>query len=190
MGKAIKGHRHEVILATKCGLVYWNATKGNYFDSIEDCPVHRYLGPESVRHELEQSLRRLQTDYVDLYQTHWQDPTTPIAETMGALLELKQEGKIRAIGVSNATAEQMDEYRAVGPLDTDQERYSMLARQMDDGQLAYCEHENIAVLAYSPLAQGLLTGKMTPDWELGRGDYRADDPRFSGLFSTEPRWLS
>ena len=131
--------------------------------------MHRYLGAESIRHELEQSLRRLQTDYIDLYQTHWQDATTPIAETMGTLLELKAEGKIRAIGVSNASPEQMDEYRAAGPLDADQERYSMLARQMDGGQLAYCDRENISVLAYSPLAQGLLTGKMTPDRELGCG---------------------
>ncbi len=77
--------------------------------------MRRYLGAESIRYEVEQSLRRLQTDYIDLYQTHWQDSTTPIEETMGALLELKQEGKIRAIGVSNATVEQMDEYRKRGP---------------------------------------------------------------------------
>ncbi len=187
VGKAIKGRRHEVVLATKCGLVWWDDQKGNYFDTVEGKPVHRYLGAESIRHELEQSLRRLQTDYIDLYQTHWQDDTTPIAETMGTLLELKAEGKIRAIGVSNASPAQMDEYRAAGPLDADQERYSMLARQMDGGQLAYCDRENISVLAYSPLAQGLLTGKMTPDRELGSGDYRAEDPRFNKMFSVENR---
>ena len=179
VGKAIKDRRDEVILATKCGLVWWDDTKGNYFDTVEGNPVHRYLGAKSVRRELEPSLRRLQTDYIDLYQTHWQDTTTPIAETMGTLLELKQEGKIRAIGVSNASTEQMDEYRAAGQVDADQERYSMLARTMDGGQLAYCERESISVLAYSPLAQGLLTGKVTADRELGEGDLRAADPRFS-----------
>jgi aryl-alcohol dehydrogenase-like predicted oxidoreductase len=178
VGKAIKGCRAEVILATKCGLVWWDDTKGAHFFTEEGSPVHRYLGAGSIRHELEQSLRRLQTDYIDLYQTHWQDATTPIAETMGVLLELKQEGKIRAIGVSNATVAEMDEYRKAGPIDADQERYSMLARKMEDGQLAYCDRENIAVLAYSPLAQGLLTGKVTADRELPEGDLRAGDPWF------------
>jgi methylglyoxal reductase len=179
VGKAIKGCRDEVILATKCGLVWWDDAKGNFFVAVDGSPVHRYLGAGSIRYELEQSLRRLQTDYIDLYQTHWQDATTPIAETMGALLELKKEGKIRAIGVSNATAEQMDEYRAAGPVDADQERYSMLARQMDQSQLAYCEREDIAVLAYSPLAQGLLTGKVACDRELAEGDLRCNDPWFT-----------
>ena len=178
VGKAIKGCRDEVVLATKCGLVWWDDSKGNHFVTVEGKPVHRYLGAESIRHEIEQSLRRLQTDYIDLYQTHWQDATTPIAETMGTLLELKGEGKIRAIGVSNATVEQMDEYRKAGPVDADQERYSMLDRAMEGGQLAYADRENIAVLAYSPLAQGLLTGKVTADRELPEGDLRAGDPWF------------
>jgi aryl-alcohol dehydrogenase-like predicted oxidoreductase len=157
----------------------WHLDKGTHFFYQGGKSVRRYLGAESIRYEVEQSLRRLRTDYIDLYQTHWQDSTTPIAETMGTLLELKQEGKIRAIGVSNATVEQMDEYRAAGQLDADQERYSMLSRQMDGGQLAYCEQQKIAVLAYSPLAQGLLTGKVLPDRPLSEGDLRAEDPRFS-----------
>jgi methylglyoxal reductase len=178
VGKAIKGRRDEVVLATKCGLV-WHVDRGNHFFHQSGKSVRRYLGAESIRYEVEQSLRRLQTDYIDLYHTHWQDSTTPIAETMGTLLELKQEGKIRAIGVSNATVEQMDEYRKAGPLDADQEKYSMLDRHLDEAQLPYCERENVAVLAYSPLAQGLLTGKVAADRPLAEGDYRADDPRFS-----------
>lgn len=178
VAEAIKGRRDQVVVATKCGLV-WHTDKGTPFFHETGKSVHRYLGPESIRYEVEQSLRRLQTDRIDLYQTHWQDPTTPIAETMGALLELKGEGKIRAIGVSNATVEQMDEYRRSGPLDSDQEKYSMLDRKMDEAQLPYGLRENIAVLAYSPLGQGLLTGKVTPDRTLGEGDYRADDQRFS-----------
>ncbi len=169
VGTAIKGRRDEVVLATKCGLI-WHADKGNHFFDESGKSVRRYLGAESIRYEVEQSLRRLQTDVIDLYQTHWQDPTTPIEETMGALLELKREGKIRAIGVSNASVEQMDEYRKAGPLDADQEKYSMLVRNLDEGQLPYCEREGIAVLAYSPLAQGLLTGKVTADRTIPEGD--------------------
>lgn len=178
VGKAINGRRDEVVLATKCGLV-WNTDRGTHFFYQAGKSVRRYLGAESIRYEVEQSLHRLQTDYIDLYQTHWQDATTPISETMGTLLELKQEGKIRAIGVSNATVEQMDEYRAAGPLDADQEKYSMLDRKLDEAQLPYCERNSISGLAYSPLAQGLLTGKVTPDRELSEGDLRAGTPRFS-----------
>ena len=177
VGKAIKGRRDEVILATKCGLV-WHTDKGTHFFNESGKPVHKYLGAESIRYEVEQSLRRLQTDVIDLYQTHWQDATTPIEETMGTLLDLKQEGKIRAIGVSNATIGQMDEYRKIAPLDSDQEKYSMLDREIDSEQLPYCEGNNIAVLAYSPLAQGLLTGKVVADRELSKGDLRSEDPRF------------
>jgi len=102
-----------VILATKCGLV-WHTRKGMLFFEELGKPVHRHLGAKSIRYELEQSLKRLGTDAIDLYQTHWQDPGTPIAETMGTLLDLKREGKIRAIGVSNVTAQQLDEYRRTG----------------------------------------------------------------------------
>jgi methylglyoxal reductase len=178
VGKAIKGRRDEVVLATKCGLVWHTGSGTHFFDELSR-PVHRYLGAESIRYEVEQSLRRLQTDVIDLYQTHWQDATTPIEETMAALLELKREGKIRAIGVSNATVEQMDEYRRFGPVDGDQEKYSMLDREMDSEQLPYCERNNIAVLAYSPLGQGLLTGKVAADRQLSEDDWRLKDSRFS-----------
>jgi methylglyoxal reductase len=178
VGKAIQGRRDEVVLATKCGLV-WHTEKGSHFFDELGKPMHRYLGPESVRCEVEQSLQRLQTDVIDLYQTHWQDPTTPIEETMATLLDLKREGKIRAIGVSNATVEQMDEYRKSGPVDSDQEKYSMLDRGMDSVQLPYCERSDIAMLAYSPLGQGLLTGQVPVDRVLAAGDLRANNPRFS-----------
>src|SRR5579864_4995578 len=120
VGEAIRGRRDKVIISTKCGLV-WHTTKGTYFVTLEGNRIHRYLGPESIRYEVEHSLRRLETDYIDLYQTHWQDPTTPIEETMGTLLDLKKQGKIRAIGVSNCTVEQLRRYRAVGPVDAAQE---------------------------------------------------------------------
>lgn len=178
VGKALQGRRDKVTLATKCGLV-WHTQQGNYFFDEDGKPVHRYLGAESIRHEVEQSLKRLQTDYIDLLQTHWQDPTTPISETMQTLLELKAEGKIRAIGVSNVTPAQMDAYRAVGPLDSDQEQYSMIDREIETALLPYTRQHHIAMLAYSPLALGLLTGKIGPERTFEGDDQRIGEPRFS-----------
>lgn len=186
VGKAIRDRREEVVLATKCSLVPDTSGGAFMFRSTAGGPsptghivVHANLTPESIRREVEMSLQRLQTDYIDLYQTHRPDANTPIQETMGALLELKQEGKIRAIGVSNVSSQQMDEYRAVGPLDTDQEKYSMLARQIEEDQLPYCQQHNIAILAYSPLGQGLLTGKVGPERQFPPTDMRSRDPLFS-----------
>ena len=186
VGKAIADRRDRVVLATKCGLV-WDRAEGELSfksddkqpNSEGDISVYRSLGPDSIRREVDDSLRRLKTDRIDLYQTHWQTETTPIAETMGCLMALKAAGKIRAIGVSNATPAQMDEYRAAGQLDTDQERYSMLDRRLEAESLPYCRDSNIAVLAYSPLEQGLLTGKVGPDREFPEGDQRRTSERFS-----------
>lgn len=191
VGKALKGgYRNKAVLATKCGLV-WNSDKGShFFDSSsgivddDDNPgaqyhVYRYLGPKSIRLEVEASLRRLDTDVIDVMQTHWQDPTTPVEETAGELDKLKKEGKIRAIGCSNATTEEMERYRGVAPLDVDQEKYSMLDREFDASNLPYCKKHNVAFFAYSPLGQGLLTGKVGPERVFGPEDQRAGDPRFS-----------
>ncbi len=178
VGKAISGRRDKVVIATKCGIV-WHTEKGTPFLDQNGKTMHRYLGPESIRYELEMSLKRLNTDHIDLYQTHWQDETTPIEETMSTLLDLKREGKIRAIGVSNATVEQIEAYRRVGPVDSGQERYSMLDRGLEDGYLPYARKNNIAVLAYSPLANGLLTGKIGPEREFPPDDLRHNNPRFS-----------
>lgn len=186
VGKAIRDRRDRVVLATKCGLI-WHKEKGEFFFASDEhrpvaggaTKVYRCLGRDEIRYEVEQSLRRLGTDRIDLLQTHWQDPTTPIAETMGALLELKKEGKIRAIGCSNATPAQMDAYRAAGQLDADQELYSMLDRKQDEQNLPYVAAHDLAFLAYSPLGQGLLTGKVGPDREFAETDQRRQKPRFS-----------
>ena len=188
VGKAIADRRDEVVLATKCGMV-WDAEKGDFFftsddeairrDGGGDLKVYKYLGPESIRREVEASLQRLGTDRIDLYQTHWQESTTPIADAMGELLRLRDEGKIRAIGVSNVTVAQLEEYRAAGELASDQEQYSMLFRKHEDALLPYCRENGLAFLAYSPLAQGLLTGKVGPDRVFPEGDQRASKPRFS-----------
>jgi len=187
VGKAIRGRRDSVVLATKCGLV-WDRKGGDFFFHSDSkapspkatgCDVYRYLGPASVRTEVEASLKRLGTDVIDLYQTHWQESQTPIAETMAELLRLKAEGKIRAIGVSNATVAQMEEYRQAGQLDTGQEKYSMLDRALEKESLPYCLKNNIAMLAYSPLALGALSGKIGPDRKFSGDDQRISDPRFS-----------
>lgn len=186
VGRAIRGRRDKVVLATKCGLVTdpdggqfkFNATAAGY-NPNGIIGVYVHLSADSIRKEVEASLKRLGTDTIDLYQTHWQEDTTPIEETMSALMQLRQEGKIRAIGISNASAAQLKEYQAVGNVDSDQERFSMLDRGIEADQLPYCRERGIAVLAYSPLGQGLLTGKMTPDREFEEGDLRRGNPRFS-----------
>lgn len=178
VGKAIAGRREEVALATKCGLV-WHTEKGNHFFDQDGRPVHRYLGPESIAHELEASLRRLGTDHIDLYITHWQDPTTPVAETMGALLDLKRAGKIRAIGASNLTPADLSAYLAVGGLDAVQEQYSMVHRDIAAEIVPRCIENGVSILSYSSLALGLLTGTVGPERVFSGDDLRIDDPRFS-----------
>ncbi len=185
VGRAIRDRRDKVVLATKCGMI-WDREEGEfYFHTNEEGvtfrpsekKVYKCLRPESIRNEVEQSLKRLQTTYIDLYQTHWQESTTPIADTMATLVKLKEEGKIRAIGVSNASLEQM---KAYGAIDSDQEKYSMMDRGMEqDGRLDFCRRQNIGVLAYSPLANGLLTGRIQPDRQFGSGDLRKGNRRFS-----------
>lgn len=186
VGKAIHDRRERVVLATKCSMVC-NPTVG-YFKFRSDAAgpnpnghiiIHIYAGPESVRKEVESSLLRLQIDHIDLLQTHWQDTTTPIAETMECLLDLKSQGKIRAIGACNATADQLGQYCQVGPFDTDQEKFSLVNRDIEQDQLPFCRENNVAVLAYSPLGRGLLTGKIGPDRQFTPGDQRAVDPMFS-----------
>jgi len=177
-GKAIEGRRDEVVLATKCGIV-WHTEQGDHFFDGPPGPCYRYLGAESLRYEVEESLKRLRTDRIDLFQTHWQESTTSIADTMATLMALKEEGKIRAIGVSNCDVGQLEEYKAAGVLDVDQERFSMLDRKLEPQQLPWCAQSGVSVLAYSPLEQGLLTGKVPPGREFSGDDQRRTRPRFS-----------
>ncbi len=175
VGNAIAGKRDKVILATKAGL-WWNDERGTFFFNHSDGPVVRKsLRPDTIAIEIEDSLRRLKTDYIDLYQTHWQaeEPEkTPIEDTMAALIKLKDAGKIRSIGVSNCTPAQMDEYRKTGEIDANQPRYSMLDRNIENDILPYCMDNKISILAYSPLEQGLLTGKITMESTFDEGIYR------------------
>jgi methylglyoxal reductase len=178
VGAALEGRRHEAVIATKCGLV-WHTRKGNHFFDEEGQSVHRHLGRESILHEIDKSLTRLRTDYIDLYITHWQDSTTPVAETMGTLLDLKKQGKIRAIGVSNVSPETLAEYLQHGPVDAIQERYSLIDRGIETSLLPLCRAHGVAVLGYSSLAMGLLAGPIDPGRRFTGDDQRAADPRFS-----------
>lgn len=187
VGKALEGRRDEAVLATKCGMVA-EAPEGYtpFFRSDANGPddgghvrVYLVLRPESVRREIEDSLQRLRTDRLDLVQTHWQDGNTPIEDTMACLMDLKQEGKIRAIGACNASPEELKAYVAAGQLDVNQEKYSMIDRKQDDANLPYCQEKDIAFFAYSPLALGLLTGKIGPEREFEDGDLRKRNPRFA-----------
>ncbi|MCF0234568.1 MAG: aldo/keto reductase [Thermoguttaceae bacterium] len=195
VGKALRGRpRDSFTLLTKCALA-WSVAEfpPNYgefhcyandegrADKMEKYVVHRVVRPEAIRRGVENSLRRLKIEHIDLMQVHHcADKTTPIADAMGTLEDLRREGKIRAIGISNATPAQFDEYCAAGSLDADQERYSMLDRAVEkNGLLDACRERGVTFLAYSPLENGLLTGKLDPNREYGRGDLRANDPKFS-----------
>jgi methylglyoxal reductase len=186
VGDALKGVRDRVVLATKCGMVRYKKEGDKFFEANEQgraksddenkVEVYINLRPAMIRQEIEESLRRLKTDRIDLYQTHWQDATTRTEDVMAELMKLKQEGKIRAIGCSNASPDQMERYLSVGQLDADQEQYSMLQRQHEADNLPFCRENSFAFLAYSPLALGVLTGKIGPDHEFGEGDVRRDNP--------------
>ncbi len=169
VGKAIRGRREEVILATKCGLLFPK--------SPDELPP-RCLSRESILRECEDSLRRLGTDVIDIYQCHWPDPETRICETMDALTTLLEQGKIRAIGVSNFSCEEITAAREFGPVHCLQPPFSMLQLRAAEDLLPYCIEHNVAVIPYSPLAKGLLTGKFNPDSRFE--DLRAQDPEFIG----------
>ena len=188
VGKAIADRpRDGLVIATKCGM-RWDLEKpaGRAFfrtddDSITDdgkYQVYIYNAPESIRCEVEQSLKRLNTDYIDLLQTHWQEQTTPLEDTLKVLNDLRDEGKIRAFGPCNATPEQLAQYADAGAV-TDQEKYSLLDRGPEGELLPICREKNVAFLAYSPLANGLLTGKIGPDRVFPKDDLRAQRARFS-----------
>ncbi|WP_429813933.1 aldo/keto reductase [Ensifer sp. B1-9] len=178
VGKALAGRRDKAVIATKCGLV-WHTDKGRHFFDQDGRPVHRYLGRDAILHEVEQSLKRLGTDYIDLYITHWQDPTTPIDETMSALEELRKAGKIKAIGASNVGRGELEQYIAVGGLDAIQERFSMIDRQIETELLPLTRRSDVATLSYSSLALGLLSGGIGPERVFSGDDQRRDNPRFS-----------
>ncbi|WP_407499647.1 aldo/keto reductase [Elizabethkingia anophelis] len=179
IGEAIKGYdRSKIQLLTKFGLVWdgSNQGKGEFFFDVEDAgktiPVYKYASKTSVIKEVEDSLKRLQTDYIDLLQIHWPDATTPISETMEALEILLQQGKIRAAGVSNYSVEQVAEARQSLNIASNQIGYSMLNRGVENDLVPYALENDLGIIVYSPMERGLLTGKYFKDGKLKDNDHR------------------
>ncbi len=182
VGEAIQDRRDQVVVATKCGLRWEGLAEGEgqyFFTDDAGTRIYRWNHPDSIRTELEHSLRRLKTDYIDLYQTHWQETLTPVEDTMAVLMDLKAEGKLRAIGSSNTDIQHLKDYTYAGQLDTTQENFSMLDQQKRGHFLSYTKDHDIGFLAYSPLAFGLLSGKINPNRVFPEGDMRKTNPRFS-----------
>jgi aryl-alcohol dehydrogenase-like predicted oxidoreductase len=170
LAKAFTGRpRDQVVIATKGGL---RPTPGG--------GVERDASPAWVRRGVEESLRALGTDYIDLYQVHWPDPKTPFSDTAAALADLVRAGTIRHVGVSNFDAEQMQEFSATLPVETLQPPYHLFRRDIETSILPYTRAHDIGVLVYGPLAHGLLSGAMTPDTTFGSNDWRASSDVFRG----------
>lgn len=167
IGKALKEmSREDIILITKCGIV-WDR-EGSLFNKVGDTQLYKNLSKESIKDEFKKSLERLGTDYIDVYMTHWQSVEpyfTPISETMEALNELKSEGKIKAIGVANATPDHIKEYLKYGDIDIVQAKYSILDKAIEEDIIPICKENGITLQAYSPLEQGLLSGCLPRDYK-------------------------
>lgn len=178
VGEAITGiPRDKVKILTKYGM-RWDLKKGDFaFKSKNndgaEIDIYKYSGRDSIVRECEDSLRRLRTDYIDLYQIHWPDVTTPIEETMEAVAQLIRQGKVRYAGVCNYNTQQMKEAERYVPLASNQVPYSMVKRDIEEGVVPYCISAGKSILAYSPMERGLLTGKMHPGYQFQEGDHRA-----------------
>jgi aryl-alcohol dehydrogenase-like predicted oxidoreductase len=170
VGKALAagGLRKKVTIATKVGIAWRDGTP--YRDGRR----------QRVRQEIEDSLRRLRTDVIDLYQVHWPDLQTPLEETARALEDLLRQGKIRAIGVSNFSPQQMEAFRAVASIDAVQPPYNLFERKIEADVLPYAQAAGLTVLSYGALCRGLLSGRMTAATAFGQGDLRRVDPKFQG----------
>ena len=168
VGEALEqwGQRDKIIVATKVGL-----------DWRDGAPA-RNSTRERLREEIEDSLRRLRTTYIDIYQVHWPDPLVPIEETAETMRRFYEEGKIRAIGVSNYSAEEMDRFRSVAPLHTVQPPYNLFERGIETEVLPYAREYNIGTLTYGALCRGLLSGRMDAKTEFNGDDLRKSDPKF------------
>ena len=172
VARALEGYkREEVFIATKCGLV--RDDRGR---------VDRNLHPESIRREIEASLKRLKTDYVDLYQHHWPDQKTSVEESWAVMVRLQEEGKVRYIGVCNYDVPLLKRCSAIAPVQSLQPPYSMVKRDIEKEILPYCHEHQIGVVAYSPLQTGLLTGKVSKE------RLAPDDWRHKSEFFKEPKY--
>jgi aryl-alcohol dehydrogenase-like predicted oxidoreductase len=163
VGRALRGRRHRVTLVTKCGIVWDEGST----------VTRRDLSPANIRREVELSLRRLQTDVIDVYLLHWPAATPPLEEPFAAMDALVRAGTIRFAGVSNFTVEQMERCRTVRPVDVAQVGYHLFDRRMEREVFPYCRAHGIGVMGYGSLAHGLLTGAFTADTRFAEPDWRA-----------------
>lgn len=168
VGKAIKNHgdRDKLFISTKTALE-WQKGK-----------VRRNASPKRILQEIDDSLRRLQTDYIDIYFVHWPDPVEPFEKTAETMRKLLESRKIRAIGVSNFSTEQMDAFRREAPLHVCQPPYNLFERGIDNDIKPYCQEHHIAMMTYGAICRGLLSGKMTADRIFDGDDLRKHDPKF------------
>ncbi len=166
VGKALGGIRSSAIVATKVGLEW------------RDGKIFRNATRNRIMNEIHESLRRLRTDYIDIYQVHWPDPLVPMEETAGAMHELYQQGTIRAIGVSNFSVAQLKAFRQVAPVHVLQAPYNLFEREIERDLLPYCQANDIASFGYGALCRGLLSGRMRADSTFGADDLRHIDPKF------------
>jgi aryl-alcohol dehydrogenase-like predicted oxidoreductase len=166
VGAALEGIRSRAVIATKTG-VEWR-----------DGKVYRNATRARIMQEVDDSLRRLRTDYIDIYQVHWPDPLVPVEETAEAMRSLHEQGKIRAIGVSNFSVAQMARFRQVAPLHVLQPPYNLFERAIEADILPYCLANDVATLGYGALCRGLLSGRIRPDTTFDGDDLRRVDPKF------------
>ena len=182
VAQAIKGKRDKTQILTKFGMV-WDDRKGKFYfstkdDTGKDIDIFAYSSKKRVFEDCDSSLKRLGTDYIDLYQIHWPDATTPISETMEALEILIEKGKIRAGAVSNYSVDQMADALKTLHIASNQIPYSMVNRSIEKEVVPYCIKNEIGILAYSPLQRGLLTGKFKKDHSFEKGDSRPNTPYY------------
>jgi aryl-alcohol dehydrogenase-like predicted oxidoreductase len=168
VGRAIADHnlRSRVVIATKTGLEW------------KDGKVFRNANRERILREVDDSLRRLKTDYIDIYQVHWPDPLVPVEETAKAMQSLFEQGKIRAIGVSNFSVAQIERFRRVAQLHVVQPPYNLFEREVEDELLPYCRQSGLTILTYGALCRGLLSGNLHEDSHFSGDDLRLTDPKF------------
>ncbi|MDQ1296767.1 MAG: hypothetical protein QG611_746 [Bacteroidota bacterium] len=182
VGKALKGKRDKAQILTKFGMS-WDKKEGEFYFTTKNnagkvINIYKHASKEKVIQDCDKSLKRLKTDYIDLFQIHWPDPTTTQQETMEALLLLIQKGKIRAAGVCNYSAELLEEAGKTIGLASNQVPYSMVRRDIEKEVVPFCIKNNTGILAYSPLQRGLLSGKIKPGHKFNEGDNRPDTPYY------------
>lgn len=169
VGRVLKEKRKEVIIATKCGII-WDDNKNVSFS------IH----PDSIRKECDESLKRLNTDYIDLYQIHWPDSKTPVVDSWGEMKRLKESGKVKNIGVCNFDLNLLKKCEKIEHITSLQPPYSMLKRDIEKEIMPWCKEHNTGILAYSPMQAGLLTGKFSKEYvdSLPEDDWRKRNPMF------------